>query len=131
MDKITARKRWNLSQNKKIMLFGAMHINDKLKGFSELIDAIGKISTKNVEAVIFGSSNPVNLLDSKIKTQDLIGNTIVAINKKYFRPTEVETLLGDPTKAKEKLGWVPKISFKEMVQEMMESDLALIKKETL
>ena len=66
--------------------------------------------------------------DSKIKTQDLIGNTIVAINKKYFRPTEVETLLGDPTKAKEKLGWVPKISFKEMVQEMMESDLTLIKK---
>tara|TARA_B110000008_G_C16906830_1_gene539011 strand:+ start:69 stop:1307 length:1239 start_codon:yes stop_codon:yes gene_type:complete len=68
LDKISARKLWNLPQNKKIILFGAMNINDKLKGFSELIDAIGKISTKNVEAVIFGSYKPVNLLDLKIKT---------------------------------------------------------------
>ena len=66
--------------------------------------------------------------DSKIKTQDLIGNTIVAVNKKYFRPAEVETLLGNSSKAKEKLGWEPKITFKEMVQEMMESDLALVNK---
>ena len=68
MDKVAARKLWNLPQNKKIILFGAMNIKDKLKGFSELIDAIGKISTKNVEAVIFGSFNPVNLMDLKIKT---------------------------------------------------------------
>ena len=79
---------------------------------------------KSIDENIFHS----RVKDSKIKTQDLIGKTIVAVNKKYFRPTEVETLLGDPAKAKEKLGWVPKISFKEMVQEMMESDLTLIKK---
>jgi GDPmannose 4,6-dehydratase len=53
----------------------------------------------------------------------LIGQTIVAIDPKYFRPTEVETLLGDPSKAKSKLGWTPKITFAEMVQEMVAKDL--------
>jgi GDPmannose 4,6-dehydratase len=52
-----------------------------------------------------------------------IGQTIVAIDPKYFRPTEVETLLGDPTKAREKLGWVPTTTFDEMVREMMAHDL--------
>jgi len=59
------------------------------------------------------------------------GKCIVAVDSRYFRPTEVETLLGDPTKAKQKLGWEPKISFKEMVSEMMESDLSAARKEML
>jgi GDPmannose 4,6-dehydratase len=46
------------------------------------------------------------------------GKTIVKVNAKYFRPAEVETLLGDATKAKEKLGWEPKISFKQLVEDM-------------
>ena len=45
---------------------------------------------------------------------------IVRVDSRYFRPTEVETLLGDPTKAKEKLGWIPKITLEKMVHEMME-----------
>jgi len=48
---------------------------------------------------------------------------VVSVDKRYFRPTEVETLLGDPTKAKEKLGWSPKITFEELVKEMVEADL--------
>ena len=48
---------------------------------------------------------------------------IVAVDPRYFRPTEVETLLGDPSKAKEKLGWVPKITFKALVSEMVREDL--------
>lgn len=52
-----------------------------------------------------------------------VGDTIVRVDPRYFRPTEVETLLGDPTKAREKLGWVPKTSFSELVSEMMRSDL--------
>lgn len=51
------------------------------------------------------------------------GKVIVRVDPRYFRPTEVETLLGDPTKAKEKLGWTPKISFKELVTEMVCEDL--------
>jgi GDPmannose 4,6-dehydratase len=52
-----------------------------------------------------------------------VGQTIVAIDPKYFRPTEVETLLGDPTKARVKLGWTPVTTFAEMVQEMVTYDL--------
>ncbi len=57
------------------------------------------------------------------------GNLIVAVDPRYFRPTEVETLLGDPSKAKEKLGWEPKITLEEMVHEMMENDLNLAKRD--
>jgi len=59
------------------------------------------------------------------------GQLIVAVDPRYFRPTEVETLLGDPTKAKEKLGWEPKITFEEMVHEMMESDVTLARRDSL
>ena len=48
---------------------------------------------------------------------------IVAVDPRYFRPTEVETLLGDASKAKDKLGWTPKISFEELVAEMVREDL--------
>ncbi|HEX2615988.1 MAG TPA: GDP-mannose 4,6-dehydratase [Flavobacteriales bacterium] len=51
------------------------------------------------------------------------GQVIVRIDPRYFRPTEVETLLGDPSKAKEKLGWVPEITVQEMCQEMVAADL--------
>jgi GDPmannose 4,6-dehydratase len=52
------------------------------------------------------------------------GDVIVKVDPRYFRPTEVETLLGDPTKAKDMLGWVPQIALQEMVTEMVISDLA-------
>ena len=54
---------------------------------------------------------------------DTQGNCIVSVDPRYFRPTEVETLLGDATKAQEKLGWKPKITFPELVQEMVREDL--------
>ena len=56
---------------------------------------------------------------------------IIKIDPRYFRPTEVETLLGDPSKAKEKLGWVPEITLDEMVAEMVATDLADAKKQAL
>jgi len=59
------------------------------------------------------------------------GECIVEVDPRYFRPTEVETLLGDPTKAKEKLGWVPKITLDEMVAEMVEHDLMIAKRDAL
>ena len=60
-----------------------------------------------------------------------VGDVIVRVDPRYFRPTEVETLLGDPSKAKEKLGWQPTISIKEMCAEMIEADLATAKKHAL
>jgi GDPmannose 4,6-dehydratase len=59
------------------------------------------------------------------------GQAIVAVDPRYFRPAEVETLLGDPTKAKEKLGWVPKIGFAELVREMVHNDLSIAKRDAL
>jgi GDPmannose 4,6-dehydratase len=59
------------------------------------------------------------------------GREIVAVDPRYFRPTEVETLLGDPSKAKEKLGWLPKITFDDLVKEMIEEDLALAERDSL
>lgn len=56
------------------------------------------------------------------KGYDADGKCIVQVDPRYFRPTEVETLLGDPTKAKEKLGWIPKITFEELVAEMVRED---------
>ena len=53
---------------------------------------------------------------------------IIEIDKRYFRPTEVESLLGDPSKAKSKLGWTPKISFQQLVHEMVKSDLDFVLK---
>jgi GDPmannose 4,6-dehydratase len=56
---------------------------------------------------------------------------IVQVDPRYFRPTEVETLLGDPTKAREKLGWTPKIGFKELVSEMVREDLLSAERDEL
>jgi len=52
-----------------------------------------------------------------------VGDTIVRVDPRYFRPAEVETLLGDPSKAKDKLGWVPEITVREMCAEMVAADL--------
>ena len=60
-----------------------------------------------------------------------VGDVIVKVDPRYYRPTEVETLLGDPTKAREKLGWTPKISLPELVKEMVESDYTSAKRDSL
>lgn len=59
------------------------------------------------------------------------GKAIVKVDKRYFRPAEVETLLGDPTKAKTKLGWAPKTTFRELVAEMIHADLKSAKRDEL
>ena len=59
------------------------------------------------------------------------GKCIVAVDPRYFRPAEVESLLGDPSKARKKMGWVPTISFAQLVEEMAREDLSSAKKERL
>lgn len=65
--------------------------------------------------------------DSALK----VGQTLVAVDPRYFRPAEVETLLGDPTYARTKLGWTPKTTFSEMVVEMVRADLNSAKREKM
>ena len=75
----------------------------------------------NETAKIKSCSNPNYQLE--------LGKEILSIDQRYFRPTEVDLLIGDATKAKEKLGWEPKIQLDELVQDMMESDLRLMNRE--
>ena len=65
------------------------------------------------------------------KALDPDGREVVAVDPRYFRPTEVETLLGDPTKAKEKLGWTPTTTFEGLVTEMVEADLKSAQRDAL
>jgi GDPmannose 4,6-dehydratase len=65
------------------------------------------------------------------KGYDQRGNCIVSVDPIYFRPTEVETLLGDATKARQKLGWTPNITFSELVQEMVREDLRAAERDEL
>jgi hypothetical protein len=61
----------------------------------------------------------------------VVGDVLVGVNEKYYRPTEVETLLGDPTKAKTKLGWQPTTTLDEMIEEMIDTDLIAAQKNRL
>ena len=60
-----------------------------------------------------------------------VGDAIMKVDPHYYRPTEVETLLGDPAKAKQKLGWVPEITLDQMIEEMVASDLDQAKQHAL
>jgi GDPmannose 4,6-dehydratase len=77
-----------------------------------------------------GIDETVVVADCSNSTYQLeIGQEILSIDPKYFRPTEVDLLIGDSTKAKEKLGWEPKITLETLVKDMMDSDLKLMQKD--
>jgi len=75
----------------------------------------------------------IDEIDSSVPNTSHVspGQVIIRVDPRYFRPTEVESLLGDPSKAKRELGWEPKISFEEMVGEMVQSDLEEAKRDAL
>ncbi|MEZ9207064.1 GDP-mannose 4,6-dehydratase [Vibrio splendidus] len=73
----------------------------------------------------------VTAVDSEKAPAVNVGDVIVKVNPKFFRPAEVETLLGDPTKAKEKLGWIPEITVEEMCSEMVQADVAKAKQHVI
>ncbi|CAM8641320.1 Gmd GDP-D-mannose dehydratase [Oxalobacteraceae bacterium] len=74
-----------------------------------------------------GRITAVNNPEAKCK----VGDTVVRVDPRYFRPTEVETLLGDPTKAKQKLGWTPVTTLQQLVSEMAQSDFTSAKRDSL
>ena len=82
------------------------HIGIEIDFIGEGVDEVGIVSKNN------STSNFIKE-----------GDEIIRVDKQYFRPSEVQSLLGDPSKAKEKLGWIPEISIDELVEEMMDSDI--------
>ena len=76
---------------------------------------------ENEKAIVISCKNP--------KYQIKKGSVVVEVDSRYFRPTEVDSLVGDPTKAKKKLGWIPEYSLEELVHEMMDSDLKAMTKD--
>ena len=92
------------------MAFGEVGIEVAFKG--EGVDEIGYITACNND-----------------KFQVAIGTEVVAVDPRYFRPTEVELLIGDPTKSKTKLGWEPKYDLQALVEDMMKEDLKLFEKD--
>jgi len=78
-----------------------------------------------------GRVTKVEPVNGELLAKCKVGDVIVRVDPRYYRPTEVETLLGDPTKAREKLGWTPKISLPELVKEMVESDYTSAKRDSL
>lgn len=73
------------------------------------------------KAYVASCSNPDYQLE--------IGKEVLSVDPKYFRPTEVDLLIGDPTKAKTKLGWIPEYELQDLIKDMMQSDLKLMQKE--
>jgi GDPmannose 4,6-dehydratase len=78
-----------------------------------------------------GEVGVVSRIDGELAPSMKIGDTVVRVDPRYYRPTEVETLLGDPSKAKESLGWVPEITLDEMIDEMIRSDLNVARQHAL
>ena len=78
-----------------------------------------------------GTVAEVQPVEGEKKARCKVGDVIVRVDPRYFRPTEVETLLGDPSKAKAKLGWVPKITLPELVKEMVEADYDAARRDSL
>lgn len=89
------------------------------------VDEVGIVAEVDSQKV----RSIASLTDATANLKDLKGKTIIKIDPEYFRPAEVETLLGDASKAHEKLGWRPKTSFQNLVQEMVRADLILAERE--
>ncbi len=92
----------------------------------EGVDEIGIVDSFDESSVSYDDNG------ARLKIKGLKeGDVIIRIDPRYFRPTEVESLLGDPSKAKNELGWEPKISFEELVKEMVLADMEVAKRDEL
>ncbi len=100
------------------MVFAELGVNLEFKG--NLIDEVGFISSIDKEKL-----NQLGVANCPLK----IGDEIIAVDPRYFRPTEVDLLVGDATKAQNKLNWKPKFNLKSLVEDMVLSDLKLMHKE--
>ncbi len=78
-----------------------------------------------------GTVAAISPVNGELKAKCKVGDVVVKVDPRYYRPTEVETLLGDPSKAKQKLGWTPTTTLPELVKEMVEADYTAARKDSL
>jgi GDPmannose 4,6-dehydratase len=90
------------------------------------VGIIDSINQEKYQSILNPNSEQRTTNNEKLPT---IGKVVLSVDPKYFRPTEVDLLIGDPTKAKEKLGWVPEHDLESLVKDMMQSDVTLMQKE--
>lgn len=100
------------------MAFGHVGVSLEFKGSG--VDEVGFVSQVNADLFEGQTGKKCHLA---------IGQEVVFVDPKYFRPTEVDLLIGDPTKSKEKLGWKPKYDLPALVEDMMNSDIRLMQKQ--
>ena len=98
------------------------YVGIKLKFDGEGLDEVGIVESVDEERIALLSLSPSTIIN-------LIGKVVVAVDPRYFRPTEVDLLLGDPTKAEKELGWKREYQLEELVQDMMASDLKLMQRD--
>ena len=103
---------------------GAAELGITLEWKGEGVDEIGRITAIDADKM---AAFDLPAVGTSLEP----GHVIVRVDPRYFRPTEVETLLGDPTKARDQLGWQPRISFSELVAEMVREDLKSAAKDEL
>lgn len=109
-----------IATGKQISVREFVRLSAKELGITLRFEGEGVEETAVVESIEGDNANALN-----------VGDVIVRVDPKYFRPAEVETLLGDPTNAKNKLGWVPEITVEEMCSEMVQNDLQNAKQHAL
>ena len=97
-------------------------------GINLRFEGVGKDEVGIIDSIDEEKHNSV-IENSKLNIQNCIGSTVVEVDARYFRPTEVDLLLGNPTKAETKLGWNREYDLKELVYDMMQSDLKLMTKD--
>ena len=102
--------------------YGKAEINSN---FVELVARKLKWNVKDNSSGIIWEGNGINEIGRREDTNQIV----IRIDPRYFRPTEVDTLLGDSSKAYKKLGWTPKIGLDQLVHEMIQSDLEEARKE--
>ena len=108
---------------KQFVEIAAEYVGIKLRWEGEGKEELGFIDSINFDQLNDKSPGAVIQAENNVP--------IVRVDERYFRPTEVETLLGDPSKAKDRLGWKPKTTIKEMVYEMMKNDINIAKRDEL
>ncbi|MFT4851234.1 MAG: GDPmannose 4,6-dehydratase [Sediminicola sp.] len=109
------------------MSFSEVGITLRFEG--EGVNEVGIIDSINQEkyqSILNPNSEQRTTKNEKLPT---IGKVVLSVDPKYFRPTEVDLLIGDPTKAKEKLGWIPEHNLASLIKDMIQSDVKLMQKE--